>query len=484
MNEIRIDKLLEIGIALSREKDGDKLLGLILREAMEMTSCDGGTLYIYDGESLRFHIMITRSMHFYKGGKNDPVDLPPVPMKRSHVCACSAMEKKLINIADVYEHNEYYDFSGPKNYDKMTGYHTQSMLVVPMEDDNGDVIGVLQLINAQDEGGNTIPFEKGYEKVIASLASQTAICLTNRKHSVEIMELLDSFVRVMSTAIDARTPYNANHTKNMVRYGKRFIDYLRRKNGDWQFTEQQEKEFLMAVWLHDIGKLVIPLDVMDKETRLGKRQKDVEYRLEKIALLDELAFARGKLTKTELEEKRAQLAESRELILSANKAGFLPDETLEKIKKIAALTFTDTDGVEKTWLTEEELTCMSIRKGTLSDGERKIMQSHVEMTEKFLNEVHFPKQYSGVTRWASSHHELLNGKGYPRHLSQDDIEKEVRLLSILDVFDALTARDRPYKAPMPVPKAMFVLEDMVKFGELDGEILKLFEESKAWEEEE
>ena len=482
MNEIKTDKLLEIGIALSREKDDDRLLGLILHEAMEMTSCDGGTLYIYDGENLRFHIMITKSMHYYKGGKKDPVDLPPVPMRRSHVCACSAMEKKLINIPDVYAHTAEYDFSGPKNYDNMTGYRTQSMLVVPMEDEHGDVIGVLQLINAQDGEGKTIPFEEGYEKVISSLASQAAICLTNMKHSREIMELLDSFVRVMSTAIDARTPYNANHTKNMVRYGGNFLQYLRDLDHEWQLDEQQEREFLMSVWLHDIGKLVIPLGVMDKETRLGNRLSEVEHRFEKITLLWELSHAKGEMTAEELAEKMGFLAESRETILSANRAGFLPDETLEKVKQIAAVTFVDTDGEEKTFLTEEELTCMMIRKGTLSDEERKIMQSHVEMTEKFLNEVHFPKSFSNVTRWASSHHELLNGKGYPRQLGQDDIEKEVRLLSILDIFDALTARDRPYKPPMPVEKALLVLEDMVKFGELDGDILTLFANSKAWEE--
>ena len=481
MNHISIDKLLEIGITLSKEKDDDKLLGYILYEAMDMTSCDGGTLYIYDGERLNFHIMITKSMNVYKGGKNNPVSLPPVPMLRSHVCACSAMENKLINIPDVYEHNEEYDFSGPKNYDKMTGYRTESMLVVPMEDENGDIIGVIQLINAKDSEGNTVPFKTEYEKVISSLASQAAICLMNMKHSLEIMELLDSFVRVMSTAIDARTPYNANHTKNMVKYGKRFLQYLRKTENDWQMDEQQEKEFIMSVWLHDIGKLVIPLDVMDKESRLGKHLADVEHRFEKIELLWKLENLRGCLTDTELEEKLEFLTESKEFILSANKAGFLPDDKLEKIERIAFCTFTDTDGKEKTFLTEEELVCMKIRKGTLSDEERKIMQSHVEMTERFLNEVHFPKRYGNVTKWASSHHELLNGKGYPRNLKQDDIEKEVRLLSILDIFDALTATDRPYKPPMPVEKALFVLEDMVKFGELDGEILELFKDSRAWE---
>ena len=267
----------------------------------------------------------------------------------------------------------------------------------------------------------------------------------------------------------------------MVKYGGKFLQYMRDTNNEWQMDAQQEKEFLMSVWLHDIGKLVIPLEVMDKESRLSSRLAEVEHRFEKIGLLAELAFAKGELTQEELDARKALLSESRETILSANKAGFLPDEMLEKIRTIAAYTYKDTDGEEKTWLTEDELTCMSIRKGTLSDEERGIMQSHVVMTEKFLNEVKFPKRFGNVTRWASSHHELLNGKGYPRHIGQDEIEKEVRLLSILDVFDALTARDRPYKPPMPVEKAMFVLQDMVKFGELDGDILKLFADSNAWE---
>ncbi|MBQ5708688.1 MAG: HD domain-containing protein, partial [Anaerotignum sp.] len=311
-------------------------------------------------------------------------------------------------------------------------------------------------------------------------ASQTAICLTNMTHTMEIQDLLDSFVKVMSTAIDARTPYNANHTRNMVKYAEKFLQYLRETDSEWKLNEQQEKEFLMSVWLHDIGKLVIPLEVMDKESRLGRKLPDVLHRLEKIELLWEIAHARGELTAEEREERKALLAESREKILSANTAGFLPDEKLEEIKKIAARTFVDADGEEKTWLTEEELLCMMIRKGTLSEAERDIMKSHVEMTEKFLEQVHFPKHYSHVPRWASSHHELLNGKGYPRNLKQEEIEKEVRLLSILDVFDALTANDRPYKPPMPAEKAFFVLSDMVKFGELDGEILELFKSSNAW----
>lgn len=346
MNKISIDKLLEIGIALSREKDDDKLLGTILHEAMNMTSCDGGTLYVYDGESLRFHIMITKSMHYYKGGKHDPVDLPPVPMGLTHVAACSAMQKKLINIADVYEHSDEYDFTGPKNYDAMTGYRTKSMLVVPMEDDNGDVIGVVQLINAQNEKGETIPFAKEYEKVISSLASQTAICLTNMKHAQETMDLLDSFVSVMSTAIDARTPYNANHTKNMVKYGEKFLQFMRETNNDWQMDEQQEKEFLMSVWLHDIGKLVIPLDVMDKESRLSSRLAEVEHRFEKIGILAELVFVKGEMTAEELEARKTLLVESRETILSANRAAFLPDETLEK-SRLLPLIHISTPTVKK-----------------------------------------------------------------------------------------------------------------------------------------
>lgn len=479
MKQPDVNKLLDIGIALSKEKDYDKLLEIILREAMDITSCDAGTIYTLSGEALHFKIMITKSMDLYKGGK-DTEALPPVPLSRKNVCACCAMDKALVNIADVYD-SDKFDFSGPRNYDALTGYKTTSMLVIPMEDDYGDVIGVLQLINALNGDGRTIPFARDYEQVILSLASQAAICLTNVNYAREIITLLNSFVGVMSTAIDARTPYNANHTRNMARYGEAFIDWLNESGNAWQFSDAEKRQILMSVWLHDVGKLVIPLEVMDKDSRLGARLENVMHRLEVMELLAKLDRLGGSAGQAEAEGRLAEVAAARELIEKANKAGFLPEETLEQIKALGAKTYTDAEGRQQPWLTEDELTALSVQKGTLTAAERETMESHVVMTEKMLGEMQFSRDYKKAPEWAAAHHEFLNGRGYPRHIQGEEISREVRLITILDVFDALTARDRPYKPPMSTEKAFGILDAMVGDGQIDGEILALFKESGAWQ---
>ncbi|MDO4540472.1 MAG: HD domain-containing phosphohydrolase [Syntrophomonadaceae bacterium] len=482
MKTLDVNKLLAIGIALTKEKDYDRLFETILREAMEITSCDGGTLYVCNEDDLAFKIMITKSMGFFKGGQGDPVDLPPVKKEHTNVCAFAALNDRLVNIADVYN-SEEFDFSGPRRYDAMTGYKTTSMLVVPMEDDHGDVIGVLQLINAQDENGNIIAFDPALEPVIHSLASQAAICLANVNYAQEIIALFDSFVRVMSTAIDARTPYNANHSRNMVRYGERFIDWLRETGHEWQFADADKRQFLMSVWLHDVGKLVIPLEVMDKESRLGKAGDDVAHRLEVIELLNRVHFLNGDIPAEQYERGQAEVSEARILLEKVNRAGFVPDATLDAIRELGQRTYTGADGAEHSWLTENELTALLVQKGTLTAEERGIMESHVSMTAKMLSEMNFSRDYRMVPEWAAGHHEFLNGCGYPHKLAGDAISKEVRLLTILDIFDALTARDRPYKPPMPTEKALAILDDMARDGQLDADILDLFKQSQAWEDE-
>lgn len=479
MNQLNIEKLLDIGIALSADKDADRLLRTILDAAMDLTSCDGGTLYILQGNALVFHMMVTKSMGIDKGGHGEEIALPPVPLRRENVCACAALDKVLINVSDVY-HDSRFDFSGPRKYDAMTGYATASMLVVPMSDDHSNVIGVLQLINAKDDTGNITAFDSYSEHVILSLTSQAAIRLTTLNYSEAITGLLKSFVRVMSTAIDARSPYNANHTRNMARYAERFLNWLDETKNPWTMTNEEKQEFLMAVWLHDIGKLVIPLEVMDKDTRLGSRLSDVLHRFEIISLLDELAYAQGKLTKSAYQQRKDELKDASGLIQKANAPGLLTDELHAAIQTLARRTYLDRDGIEHPWLTAEEAEALSIRKGTLTLEESKIMESHITMTEKMLRQMAFINGYKKVPEWASSHHEMLDGSGYPKHSKAEEIPYEVRLLTILDIFDALTARDRPYKKAIPVQKALDILNGMAKEGKIDQNILALFQESRAW----
>lgn len=479
MLDAKMQKILDIGIAISGEKNRDRLLDRILTETVELTNCDAGTLYIFNGEALEFKIMITRSMGVHNGGEHGEITLPPVPLSEKNVCACGVIYGKLINIDDVYE-NTTYDFTGPKKYDAMTGYNTRSMMVVPMEDDKGKIIGVMQLINAQDEDGNIIPFSKEYEQILLSMGSQAAICLVNMNYSKQIEDMLDSFVKVMSAAVDERSPYNANHSRNMVKYADKFIDWL---NGneelEWKFDEQKKRIFLMSVWLHDIGKLVIPSEVMDKPDRLGAHKKDVDFRLEKIGLISEIEHLAGKLDDAAFEEKMAKLEEVKALVEKVNSSGFLPDDLMAQVEALAELRYMD-KGEETPWFTDAELYNLKIRKGTLTDEERKAMQSHVVITNKLLEQVSFEGDYKQVVGWASSHHELLNGRGYPKGLSEEDIPSEVRLLTILDVYDALTAEDRPYKPPMPREKALAILDDMAKYHEVDSQVLAWFKESGAW----
>ena len=481
MKPVSTEKLLDIGIALSSEKDDDKLLETILTAAMDITSCDAGTLYIRGGDALAFRIMVTKSLGIFRGGKRGKIDLPPVQLSRANACACAAIENRLINIPDVYE-DDIFDFSGPRKYDAMTGYRTRSMLVVPMENDRGEVIGVLQLLNALDENGAVIPFDPYYEQVIRSLASQAAICLSNMNYETEIIELLDSFVRVTSTAIDARSPYNANHTRNMVLYGGRFLDWLDETNNDWHFSAPERRQFLMTVWLHDVGKLVTPLNVMNKESRLGDKLDAVLHRFETIGLLERIAFLEGRIDREMLETRKKELSEARELILRSNPAGFLPEEEYAALGRLAEKTYIDENGETQPWLTADEAHALSVRKGTLTPEERKVMESHVAMTARMLGQMKFTSDCAMVPVWASEHHEFLNGSGYPKKLADGEIPREVRLLTILDIFDALTARDRPYKKPMPAEKALAVLDGMAADGQLDPSILELFKKSEAWKE--
>ncbi|MEG1877598.1 MAG: HD domain-containing phosphohydrolase [Lachnospiraceae bacterium] len=483
MNKVSIQQLLDVGIALSREKNSDSLFERILTTAMDITNCDGGTLYSKDGEFLKFKFMVTKSKHIKKGGKSGKITLPPVPLSPKNVCSQAALSGKLINIADVYT-SETYDFTNPKSYDAMMHYRTMSMLVVPMEDDKGGCIGVLQLINALNEQGDIIPFDSSCEPVILSLASQTAIFTTNMNYAVEVRELLDSLVRVMSTAIDARTPYNANHTRNMVKYADHFISWLNKSENKWNFNERERRQFIMSVWLHDAGKLTVPLEIMDKETRLGNHLATVLERFRIIALIHKIEWQSGIQNDSEYAASQTELARARELILKVNEVGYLQDELVEEINALAQKTYIDEEGIPQPWLTNMEQTYLSVRRGTLTSEERGVMESHVTMTATMLQEVKFPSDYAMVPIWAGEHHEFLNGTGYPQGLKEKDIPREVRLLTILDIFDALTARDRPYKAGMPAEKAFTILQSMQAEGKLDATVLQLFFDSHVWEETE
>ena len=484
MNEADIKKLLKIGVLLSAERDLNRLLERILECVMDLASCDAGTLYLLDGSSLRFRIMRNHTLKTYSGADGVEPDLPPVPLSRESVCALAVLDDKTIRIEDV-KHCAEYDLTGPIRYDAMTGYNTVSMLVVPMRNREGETIGVLQLINAMDEEGNICAFSDDMTLVLESVASQAAITLQNVRYIAEIKELFQSFVRVMSSAVDERTPYNGSHTRHMAACGDRFIDYLNSLESPPPFPPSRKEELLMSIWLHDVGKLVTPLEVMNKMARLLPEQYTAfTHRMEVIRLRAEIDCLAGRLTREESQAVVSRSREAAELVDAVNSAGFVTDERLEAVGELRRRTYTGERGEVLPWLTEEEYAMLSIRKGTLSDGERQIMEEHVTVTDKLLSQIRFSSELSHVREWAAAHHELLNGSGYPRHWRGEEIPYEVRIITILDIFDALVADDRPYKPGMPVEKALSILEIMAeKEGKLDQALTRLFIESRCWESE-
>lgn len=316
--------------------------------------------------------------------------------------------------------------------------------------------------------------------VISDNTSAVELFIKNKRLANQITGLMNSFVEVMITETEERSSYNAKHTKSMVRYAERYLEWLREKGTLADFTNENTQPFLMSVWLHDIGKLLLPQDIMDKPTRLGSALKDVLHRIETAGLMLKIKML-SEPDKTEQLQKQADHLEfCRELILKCNSAGFLDTEARSLLSKIAKTECMTADGSVAALLSDSELEAITIVRGTLTDAERRIIESHVTFTKKLLSKMEFRGEYKNVPLWASGHHEFLDGSGYPEKLAGDDIPWETRLLTVLDIYDALTAEDRPYKPPVAPEKAFAVLRDMVQEGKLDGSIVESFFESGAW----
>lgn len=486
MAEKATDRLLDLGIRLSYETDFCRLLESILSDAMELCNCDAGILYLKEEECLVFKILRNNSIKGYQGGDGKEMALPPLPLSGKSICARALLEDRAISVQDV-KNCETYDFPGIRCFDVLTGYHTRSVLAVPMKNREGDMTGVVELLNAMDEKGNVGGFSPYAVHMLKSVASQASISIQNMMYARDIKSLFRSFVQVLSTAIDERTPYNATHTRNMVRCGVRFVDYLnkisRESGKEPVFSEAHKEEFLMSVWLHDIGKLVTPLGIMNKAERLRPEDlAELKNRFQIMRLLNKIAFLEGRIGENAQQNELLRLDAAEELIERINGAGVLTDGDLCEVLKLAKCQYTDASGEKKPWLSKREAEQLCIRKGTLTEQERLVMENHVSLTAKLLAEICFSKEYKRVPLWASSHHEFLDGTGYPHHLKGKDIPFEVRILTILDIFDALTADDRPYKPGIPVEQALLILSDMAeREGKLDAILTKQFTESRCWE---
>lgn len=476
-----LQKLLDLYTSFGIEQNYDKLLEKILIEAMNFTNCDAGTLYIKENDHLHFKIIQTKSLGIFENlniEKEHSNKFPPVPMTEKNACAYCAIKQRIVSIEDVY--SESYDFTGTAAYDKRTGYKTKSMLIVPMENDFGEVIGVVQLINALKDG-KIVPFKTRYNDILHSFGVQAGMCLNSMIYAKENLEQIHSIAEVLTTAIDKLSKFNANHSRNMAKYCENFMKWLDENDKPFKQTKKDKDQLLMSIRLHDIGKLTTPQSILNKETRLGDKLDGVLNRIEKLLLYAELAYKCEKISYETFEQDSIVLLEALDLIQRIDTQDFLSDEDYELIKFLGNQTYISKNYKMEKVLKEDELVALSVRRGNITDQEREVMQDHVSMTEEMLKKIKFSKDFENVTFWASAHHELINGKGYPYQLPAEEIPVQVRIITVIDIFEALVATDRPYKKAKTVEEACDILNIEVKSGKLDAQIVALFIESKAWE---
>ena len=492
----QLSKLSDIGIALSGVTDLTVLLEMIVDQAREFTNADAGTLYLKEENKLSFKIVQNESLGIRMGGTSGKdITFPPVELKESNVSAFVAIKGTSVNIPDVYE-TDLFDFTGPKNFDKSSGYRSQSMLVVPMRNHENDVIGVLQLLNAQNMKTNeVIPFSKDYENLTESLASQAAVAVTNAQLVSEMGKLFDSFAEVMATAIDEKSPVTGGHIRRVANMTLTFADILNNnqdKYKDISFNAEQMYELKIAAWMHDIGKVTTPVEVVEKAKKLQTifdriefvdlricfiiEQMDKSFLNEKIKILQNGSDAK-KISTLEDEQKvkRQELMDIRDFINQCNNPGeFLEDEKIERLEKISKMTWTDFDGNEQPFLNDDEVLNLSIRRGSITETERKKMQNHAAVTLKMLQKIPFTKKLKNIPLYAGAHHEFVNGGGYPLGLKGDEIPFEGKIMCVTDIAEALTASDRPYKKAMPLEVVYRILREMADKGELDKELVEFF----------
>lgn len=478
----QIKQLAEIGLALSAEKNISKLLEMIVDKARDFSNADAGTLYAVDDDKLHLSFEIIQNDSI--GNK---ITLPKVPLyingrpNHSNVSSYTAFTGETINIPDVYE-SSGFDFTGPRKYDATTGYRSKSMLVIPMKNHENDIIGVLQLLNAKNvKTDEVVSFSTKHVNLIASLASQATVALTNTQLIQDLKNLFYSFIKSIATAIDEKSPYTGGHIRRVVFLAMMIAKEINKSHDgqfkDIYFNEDEIEELRLAAWMHDVGKITTPEHVVDKSTKLEAicdRIFLIETRFYLIASLIKNRYLKQKIEDQDLGDELKMLYNELDFIKACNKTKeFMNDDKIKRIKYIAKKTYS-LNNEEHYYLTEDEVKNLCVRRGTLTMEERKIVENHAEMTLKILKQISFPKKLANVPKYAASHHEKLDGSGYPSGLTAKEMPFQSRIIAVADIFEALTAKDRPYKKPVKLSSAVKIMECMKKDKHIDPDIYDLF----------
>lgn len=505
----RLEKLHAIGIALSSETDTDRLLETILLGAKDLTNADAGTLYRL-GEDDRLHFATVRndSLSIALGGTTgSPVTFEPLRLyteagepNHNNVAACAALQGKTFNIPDAYAAGDF-DFSGTRRVDQRTGYVSRSFLTVPLKNHEGDVVGVLQLINAKDPAtGQVVAFTEADQRLAESLASQAATALTKKALIDSQKELFESFIQLVARAIDEKNPHTSAHCERVPELTLMIAEAVDRAGWgpfkDLRFSPDEMYEIKIASWMHDCGKVTTPEHVINKATKLETivdRIHWVDTRFEvikrdlRIQILEQALARAGATVPADLDEacqeRLAELDADRAFLRKSNVGGeFMSDEDVQRVARIGTgYHWQNPAGERAPLLSDEEIYNLQIRRGTITAEERQIMNNHMDVTIAMLEALPYPKHLRRVPEIAGGHHERMDGRGFPKGLTREQMSVPARIMGIADIFEALTASERPYKKPMPVSQALTILGRMKLDRHIDPDLFDIFVRERVWQ---
>ncbi len=489
------NKLIDIGYKISSEENYDNVLETILLGAKELSNADGGTLYIHNkqNKTLDFKIAINSTLAMHLGGSGDKMFLPPLNIydenkniNIKNVSVVCATQNKLVNIQDIYT-STTYDFSGAKNFDIVNNYKSTSMLVIPMVDREKELVGVIQLINKTIDG-TIISFNKDDEKLITSMASQATMTLQNNQLVKDLENLLYSLVKSIGSALGEKSSYTAKHVDNVASLSEIIAKGINKNQTifkDKKFSSDELEEIKLASWLHDIGKITTPEYVVDKATRLETiydRIKEIETKFEVLKRDIEISYLKNEIDEITKKEQILQIEDDIKFIYKINSGDeFMTDGYLKRLEDISSRNSVIVNNIERKLITENEFYNLSIKKGTLTNEERDVINNHVIVSYNMLKELPFPKKFRNVAKLAGSHHKTVDGKGYGhKDIINDEMTIADKILAVADIFEALSAHDRPYRGPNKLSQIAKILMFMVKDKHLDKDIVRVFLEEKMY----
>lgn len=503
----RLEYFYDIGVSLSSEHDLDRLLEKILVAAKTITCADAGTLYLMspNQRALQFKIIRTDSLGIAINighGDSAPPHFPDVQLylpdgspNLSMIAAYAAVKGVSVNLPDAYT-AEGFDFTGTRKFDERSSYRSQSFLTIPMRNHEDEIIGVLQLINAKSSTGQTIPFPQADQKLSESLASQAAVAITNRQLINQMEKLFEATIQMINSAIDEKSPYTGGHCQRVPELTMLLAEAADEVESgplaDFKLTDRDRYELRIAALLHDCGKITTPVHVVDKSTKLETiydRLSLVDTRFEAVKRTLEARMWKSVAQWRPLAEARASylaeveaLEDDRAFIRKTNTGGEkMSDEDVDRVKAIAKrYPWEGPDGSPAPFLTDNEVENLTIRAGTLTTEERNIINKHISSTITMLEHLPWPKHLTRVPEYAGGHHERMDGKGYPKGLTREQMSVQARMMAIADIFEALTASDRPYKRPMKLSLALKIMENFKDTAHIDPDLYDVFIQSKVY----